>query len=100
MRKPFPQSFWVCDGLCAGCYPGDLDPSTRDAKLRGLLDCAIRRVLSLMDATEKSGGGRSFEPYVSRLQELAAGRRAAVECLSFPMRDASAPNRLPFDPAG
>ena len=92
IRKPFPQSFWVSDGLlCAGSYPGDVDRATRDAKLRGLLDCGIRRVLSLMETTEKSLGGRSFEPYVPRLQELAAKRNAAVECVSLPVPDSLAP---------
>ena len=90
--KPFSQSFWVRDGLlCAGCYPGDQEPATRDAKLRGLLDCGVRRVLSLMEATERGRGGRPFEPYVPRLQELAAERQVDLECLSLPMPDASAP---------
>src|SRR4051794_12498131 len=90
--KPFPQCFWVHDGLlCAGCYPGDQDPATRDAKLRGLLDCGICRVVSLMEATEKGHGGRGFKPYVPRLQELAAERKVVVECLSLPIRDASSP---------
>ncbi|QDT16623.1 protein-tyrosine phosphatase family protein [Alienimonas californiensis] len=90
--KPFPQSFWVRDGLlCAGHYPGDQEPATRDDKLRGLLDCGVRRVLCLMEATERGRGGRPFEPYVPRLQALAAERQAAVECLSLPMPDASAP---------
>ena len=32
MDKPSPQSYWVHDRLlCAGHYPGDLDPVTRDA---------------------------------------------------------------------
>jgi hypothetical protein len=93
MRKPFSQCFWVHDGLlCAGCYPGDPDPERRDAKLQGLLDCGIRQVLSLMEANEKSHGGRPFEPYVPRLLELAAERNVVVECRSLPIRDASAPN--------
>jgi hypothetical protein len=90
--KPFPQCFWVHEGLLyAGCYPGDQDPATRDAKLRGLLDCGIRRVLSLMAATERGRGGRPFQPYVPRLQELAAERKVVVECLSLPIPDACAP---------
>jgi hypothetical protein len=90
--KPFPQSFWVHENLlCAGCYPGDQDPATRDAKLHGLLDCGIHRVLSLMEATERGRGGRPFEPYVPRLQELAAERELDVECLSLPLPDARAP---------
>ena len=91
-HRPFPQSFWVHDGLlCAGCYPGDPDPATRDAKLRGLLDCGIRRVLSLMEADERSHGGRPFKPYVQRLHELAVERKVSVECLSLPIPDARAP---------
>lgn len=91
-QTPFPQSFWIQDGLlCAGCYPGAPDSATRDAKLQGLLDCGIRRVLSLMEVTEKDHGGRAFEPYAPRLRKLAAARKMAVECLSLPIRDASAP---------
>jgi hypothetical protein len=90
--KPFPQCFWVHDGLlCAGHYPGDLDPAKRDAKLRGLLDCGLRRVLSLMDIIERGRDGRPFKPYVSRLQELAAERELVVECLNLPIPDACAP---------
>lgn len=92
--KPFPQSFWVREGLLlAGCYPGDPRPLERDAKLRGLLDCGIGQVLSLMQANEKSHGGRPFEPYVGRLQELASERGLTVDCLSLPIKDASAPSR-------
>ena len=94
-RKPFSQSFWVHEGLlCAGCYPGDPDQAKRDAKLRGLLDCGIRRVLNLMEVTEKGHGGRPFEPYVPRLMELAAEREVVVACLSLPIPDASAPAPL------
>src|SRR6516165_2682471 len=90
--KPFPQSFWVHEGLlCAGCYPGDQDPTMRDAKLRGLLDCGIRRVLSLMESTERGHGGRPFEPYAQRLLELADVKDVAAECLSLPIPDACAP---------
>jgi hypothetical protein len=92
VAKPFPQSFWVYESLlCAGCYPGDQDPVTRDAKLRGLLDCGIRRVLSLMEPIERGSGGRPFEPYVPRLQKLADEYKVVVECLNLPMPDASAP---------
>lgn len=92
-RKPFPQCFWIHEGLlCAGCYPGDPDRETRDAKLHGLLDCGIRRVVSLMAATERGRNGRPFEPYVPRLHELAAERDVVVECVNLPIRDACAPS--------
>lgn len=90
--SPFPQSFWVHDGLlCAGCYPGDLDPVTRDVKLCGLIACGIRRVVNLMEANERSYGGRPFEPYLERLHELAFDREVRVECLNLPTPDARAP---------
>ena len=45
---PFPQSYWLVDGLlCGGHYPGDVDAEQCRAKLQGVLDCGIRRVLSL-----------------------------------------------------
>lgn len=91
--KPFPQSFWVNEFLLAGCYPGDLKPLDRDAKLHGLLDCGIRQVLSLMHANEKSHGSRPFEPYAGRLQQLASERGLSVNCLSMPIKDAAAPDR-------
>jgi predicted protein tyrosine phosphatase len=79
--------------LCAGQYPGDVSPENRDRKLRGLLDHGIRRVVSLMEQDETSYGGTPFEPYVSRLSQLAAERGLAVECLALPIRDARAPSR-------
>ena len=92
--KPFAQSFWVREGLlCAGCYPGDLDSQQRDIKLQGLVDCGIRRILNLVEADETSRGGVPFEPYELRLQELAAAAGISIECLRFPIRDASAPTR-------
>ena len=91
IEAPFPQSFWVHEGfLCAGCYPGDLVPAERDRKLRGLLDCGIRRVINLMEEDEKSGG-RAFEPYMPLLQALAAESGSTVECLRLSIRDASVP---------
>ena len=92
VSSPFPQSFWVHEGLlCAGCYPGDLYPATRDAKLSGLIACGIRRVVSLMEANERSRGGRLFEPYMQRLHELTSPKEVCVECLSLPIPDARAP---------
>lgn len=90
--KPFPQSFWIHPGLlCAGAYPGAPDAATRDAKLQGLLDYGIRRVLSLMEPNETDYGGRPFEPYWPRLQALAAQRQVAVGRLNGAIRDAHPP---------
>lgn len=94
LPTPFPQSFWVREGLlCAGQYPGDLDPAARDTKLTGLLDCGIRCVLSLMAANETSHDGKAFRPYVPRLKELATNRGMLIECIAMPMRDGTTPTR-------
>ena len=93
MDKPFAQSYWVHDGLlCAGQYPGAPDAAGRDAKMAGLLDCGLRRVISLMEPTETSRGGAPFAPYLPRLCELAAARGTWVEWVGIPVRDATAPS--------
>lgn len=92
--KPFPQSFWVQEGLLyAGHYPGAVDPTERDVKLCGLLDCGIRQIVSLMEDKETDHYGRPFAPYRDRLRELAIERGASVDCLSLPIRDTSTPSR-------
>lgn len=91
-RVPFPQSYWVHDGLlCAGCYPGDRDADKRDQKLQGLLDCGIRRCLNLMETDETDGSGQPFESYAPRLQERADQRGVAIEFLRLSIPDAGAP---------
>jgi hypothetical protein len=60
--------------------------------IQGLLDSGIRRVLSLMEATEKARGGREFVPYRPLLQRLAGARGTMLEFLNLPIRDASAPS--------
>lgn len=94
MRTPFPQSFWVRDNLlCAGSYPGDLDERKRDAKLRGLLDCGIRRVIDLMDPEETNFSGQRFERYYDRLDQLGRERGISIEVLNIPIRDRHAPSK-------
>lgn len=90
--KPFPQSYWVQPGLlCAGHYPGDLNPEIQDEKLRGLLDSGLRRIVCLIEADETSRNGAPFVPYLPRLQELAAERGMTIEWRRLGVRDASAP---------
>ncbi len=93
--KPFAQSYWVYPGLlCAGQYPGAPGLTGRDAKLTGLLDCGLRRVISLMEPSEVGLGGAPFTPYLPRLCELAATRGEWVEWVSIPVRDATAPSSV------
>jgi len=57
-----------------------------------LLDCGIRRVLSLMEPNELGWGGARFEPYTTRLTEMAAESERAIEFICLPIRDASVPD--------
>ena len=75
VRKPFPQCFWVHEGLlCAGCYPGDQDPA--DARCQAPRSARLRH----SPGTEPDGGNRKG-PRRSSLRALCAalagvGRRA------------------------
>lgn len=90
---PFPQSFWVIDGLlCAGCYPGDLSSAERDHKLLGLLACGIRHIVNLMESDERDLAGRTFEDYSARFTELAAAQSLHAEVTRLPIKDASVPS--------
>ena len=92
--KPFEQSFWVVPGLlCAGQYPGDVNAENREAKIRGLVECGIRRVLNLMEETETGWSKQAFVPYAPQLTEAAAEQDNQVECLRFSIRDAWVPSR-------
>ena len=93
LQKPFEQSFWVKPGLlCAGQYPGAVSEEEREAKIRGLMACGIRRVVNLMEETEIGWNRKTFIPYAAQLTDAAAARGIAVECLRFPIRDAWVPN--------
>jgi hypothetical protein len=93
-QKPFAQSYWVEAGrLCAGHYPGALDAAERDAKLAGLLDCGIRRVINLIPGHETGRDGAPFDPYEPVLQVMAAQRGVTVECVRLGYADGSTPTR-------
>ncbi len=93
-RKPFPRSYWVAPGrLYAGAYPGDPDESIMETKLASLLDCGIRRVVNLMEATELDHNGRHFSDYTEKLRELAMERGFDASMARFSIRDVSVPSR-------
>src|SRR3954468_14933681 len=92
MPKPFPQSYWVREGLfCAGHYPGALDIDERKTKLNGLLDCGIRRVVNLIPDCETGKDDQPFSPYQSLLQEMATQRGVQVDCLRLDYPDGTTP---------
>jgi hypothetical protein len=43
--------------LLAGYYPGDLNPSRMEEKLKGLLRAGIRYVINLMEENEQNWDG-------------------------------------------
>ncbi|MDO8689028.1 MAG: tyrosine-protein phosphatase [Dehalococcoidia bacterium] len=91
---PFPRSYWVLPGkLLAGCYPGDKDVQLAQDKLTGLVQCGIRRAISLMEEGEVDHKGRAFVPYAADLTRLAGQLGSRVECVRMPIRDTRVPTR-------
>jgi protein tyrosine phosphatase len=90
---PFAQAYWVRPGqYCGSQYPGALNREERDEKLRGLVTCGIRRVISLIPEHETGRGGQSFAPYQERLQEIANRENWTIECLRHGIPDAGVPS--------
>ena len=90
---PFPRSYWVIPGkLLAGFYPGDKDPEQMQAKLQGLLNAGITRIINLMEADEKDRSGLPFVDYTRPIAGLAANVGRSVRCDRFPVRDVSVPS--------
>lgn len=89
---PFPQSYWVEPTLlCAGHYPGDRNPDTRDAKLMGLVHARIRRVVNLIPENETGRDGIPFDPYAALLQRFAKEQHFDVDCVRFGFPDGGIP---------
>ncbi len=90
---PFPQSYWVEPELfCAGHYPGDRDPSTHRAKLLGLVDVGIRRVVNLIPEFETGKDGAPFAAYAPELQEFGIARGVNIECVRLGFPDGGIPS--------
>lgn len=94
MNLPFNRSYWVIPGkLLAGCYPGSLDIGEAKQKLSALLDCGIRRIISLMEPDELDHSGKIFAEYERRLQSLAEAKTMDVFVECFPIKDMGIPSR-------
>jgi hypothetical protein len=92
MTPPFPRSYWAIPGkLLAGCYPGDLDPGLRDAKLSTLLASGVTLVINLMEESESDHSGNPFDDYAPRLHDLARSGKA-IRTVRFAIRDQSVPS--------
>jgi hypothetical protein len=89
---PFTRSYWAVPGkLLAGCYPGDINPKSMEARIEGLVRCGVTLVVNLMEEDETDHIGRPFLPYLPLLlkKSQAAGRvsgmkRHAIVDMSIP----------------
>jgi hypothetical protein len=55
----------------AGAYPGEYDAATSERRLRLLLQCGIRRFISLMEAREENPDLRRTPAYSAALERMA-----------------------------
>ena len=93
LEKPFARCYWVrSKKLLAGSYPGSRDPREALEKLRGLLQCGVRRVVNLMEEDEKDHGGEDFVPYEMTLIGLARDGGVDLDCIRYPIRDGGVPS--------
>lgn len=89
---PFQRSYWVVPGkLLAGYYPGDLDTSKMEKKLKGLLQAGIRYVISLMEENEQNWNGKRFRSYENDIKRYAGQEGVEITLVRRPIEDLSAP---------
>lgn len=89
---PFDRSYWVVPGsLLAGYYPGDLDTSTMEKKLKGILRAGIRYVINLMEEKEQNWDGKRFRSYEDDIKRYAGQAGVEITLVRRPIEDLSAP---------
>lgn len=90
---PFARSYWVVPGkLLAGYYPGDLDTSRMEKKLKGLLGVGIRYVINLMEENEQNWDGKRFRSYEDDIKRYAGQVGVEITIVRRPIEDLSAPS--------
>jgi hypothetical protein len=90
---PFDRTYWVIPGIfLAGPYPGSHDPGEALPRLRALVQCGIRRVISLMDADEIRLSDPPFLPYAETLIHLGEDLGIPLEATQLPIQDQSPPS--------
>lgn len=62
------------------------------AKLNGLLDAGVRRIVCLQEEHELGEGGRQFAPYAATWRELGLQRGLDVSWQRYPIRDMGIPS--------
>ena len=93
LALPFDRTYWVIPGkFMAGPFPGSHDPDEALPRLRALVQCGIRRVLSLVDANEIQKSDPPFLPYAETLIRLGEDHGIKLETTQLPIRDQSPPS--------
>ncbi len=90
---PFAGSYWVEPGrLLAGVYPGGVSPEATLENLGRLVDCGIRRIISLIEDHEMEYLGKRFATYERELSRIALETGIELSRASFPIEDMGAPS--------
>lgn len=93
LKIPFDRSYWVVPGkLLAGCYPGAPDPDEALQKHKGLLDCGIGEIVSLMEPNEIDHSGNVFIGYKAPMKALAVEMNVPISFQQFPIKDLGIPS--------
>lgn len=93
-QKPFDRSYWVVpDIFLAGAYPGSKNRQEAEQKLRGLVNCGIRRIVNLMEEHETSYGNERFVPYEGVLRAVSERLGVIVKVSRHPVRDLHVPSQ-------
>ena len=91
---PFEGSYWVIEGkLLAGPYPGSLDPSRMDKRLRSLLKCGVRQIIDLTEGHEVFYYSRGLAYYEDVLGHIAQELGVQVLIDRFSIVDMDVPSR-------
>lgn len=83
--------------LMAGAYPGEYDSAASERRLRGLLRCGIRRIITLMEAREESPELRVEPAYHAALERVARQEGVDADVLRFDVHDMSIPSHEQMD---
>ena len=91
-NAPFENTFWVIPGkFLAGPYPGSHDRAEASWRLKALIQCGIRLVISLMGEDEIRQADPPFLPYAETLNRLAEEMGVQVSSVRISLLDQESP---------
>jgi hypothetical protein len=86
--KPFDRSYWVQPGkFLAGFYPGSPINTHAKEKVRALLDCGVRCIISLIDEKDVDQDQKPLMPYSHHIRALAADYNIDTSYIRIPIPD-------------